>query len=117
MTEASDEVGRDRERTQFTRSSERSLHRSGIIHGGEEEMTTDQEARDLARDALNRTASHERLCTERWDQQRQAMERIEAVVSEIRSTVNKRIGAVPATIISVLTALAGFLAAHAFPTH
>lgn len=77
----------------------------------------DQDARDAAADAKAIMTSHERLCTERWDQQRQTSARIETALSEIRGSVNKRVGQLPASIISILMGLIGFLAAKAWPTH
>lgn len=77
----------------------------------------DQDARDMAVRAANMAENHERLCTERWDQQRLAMERVELALRGIQAAVSSRIGMVPAGAIAGLMALCGFLGARAFPLH
>lgn len=106
MTELTDEVGRDRQRDQVISSSKRTVQ-----HKSSADISTDmdQDARDDATRANMRMDSHERLCTERWTQSREASARIEVSLAEIRGAVNKRIGQVPATIISLLTGTVGLL--------
>lgn len=100
--EAQDRLGIKREMGQLEASARRVLEL-----GGEE---LDQEARDAARDALARVKSHEALCTERWEQQRAAMARVEAQLAGMSTQMSSRIGWIPATIIAVLTSAVGWLA-------
>lgn len=106
---ASDEVGRQRQHQQVKMSTERLM--------GDEFSDMDQEARDLAKEAKSKIQSHEQLCTERWDQSRLAMERLEVCVEKVQKAMDERIGKIPASIIAALTGLVGFLAARAFPLH
>lgn len=114
MTELSDEIGRDRDREQFGRSSERALNQSGIIQGRDDMI--DQDARDRATTAFSRMESHEKLCTERWAEMRKALEDIREELKECRTSLNKRIGTMPAGIMTVMGSIIGFLANFAL-TH
>jgi hypothetical protein len=77
----------------------------------------DQEARDMAKDAISHGESHERLCTERWDQQKLSMALVQKTLGEIKDSMNATIGRFPASIIAGLAGLVGWLAARAFPLH
>ncbi len=72
----------------------------------------DQEARDLAADALAKSKAHEDLCTERWLHQAATMARVEKTIGEIKTAVDDKIGKLPAGLIAGLTGLVGFLAAR-----
>ena len=75
----------------------------------------DQVARDAATEARAMIRSHEAVCTERWKQSSQASSRVENALAEIQAGINKRIGLMPASVISLLIGVIGFLAARAFP--
>lgn len=104
MTKITDEAGDGREREQVDRSTGRILF-------------ADQMARDAANEAIGRIDSHEKLCTERWTSQREAMARVEKAMAEIKICVDDKIGKLPAGIIAALSGLCGYLAARAFPIH
>ena len=109
MTGIGDKVGQSREMEQFISSEKR------LIGQGAEEV--DQEARDIARDALAKLSSHETLCTERWNQQRQALENLVSTVSGLQRSLDRTIPKLPAAVIAGLTGLVGYLADRAFPIH
>ncbi|MEI9995078.1 MAG: hypothetical protein WDM91_10820 [Rhizomicrobium sp.] len=121
MTETvADEIGHDRQREQVKRSTSRLLHGDGDM--------IDQEARDLAKQAMARGEAHEDVCTERWTQSRDGQARVEGAVAALQNAMderikalekamNDRIGKMPASVIAALTGLVGFLAARAFPVH
>ena len=106
---AADEVGHIRQLAQTALSSERVLQ-------GQDTMI-DQDARDSAGAAMSKITGHELLCTERWNQQREAMSRVEVALKEVGVKVDKQMGKIPAGVIAALTGLVGFLAARAFPLH
>lgn len=112
MTEQAGEVGRSRERAQIVESVAR------VMLSGEE---MDQDARDAARDAMGKIASHEAVCTERWAQQRIAMKAIELSMDHMRKSLelmaNRYIPPLPGAMIAGLMGLCGWLAARAFPLH
>jgi hypothetical protein len=83
---------------------------------GEVDMI-DQEARDRADEAASHIESHEKLCTERWNQSRAAQDRVEGALKSLQDAMNDRIGKLPASVIAILMGICGFLAARAFPTH
>lgn len=97
-----------RERAQVALSRKRVMMRAQAL---------DQEARDLANDALARSKAHEELCSERWTHQSDTMARVEKIIGEIKTAVDDRIGKLPAGIIAGLTGLVGYLSARAFPIH
>lgn len=104
MTRSPDDTGAEINREQVDRSTGRLLF-------------ADQTARDDANEALGRIDSHEKLCTERWQSQREAMVRVEKTMGEIKTCVDDKIGKLPAGIIAALTGVCGYLAARAFPIH
>lgn len=103
------EAGRHREIAQLAAATDRVL--------GKHIIDMDQEARDLANAADGKISAHERLCTERWTQSKESSVRLELAMAELKKAVEDRIGKVPATIIAVMSAVIGFLAARAFPMH
>lgn len=105
MTQEADELGRVRQLAQLASSSVSVAER--LTSNMADQM--DQEARDEAKHALARMDSHEQLCTERWRQSRESTERVEKTLNDIRTAVNKRIGQVPATIISLMSGLIGLM--------
>lgn len=109
MHQAADELGHQRQLAQTQISSDRMIHGTDTM--------IDQEARDLAAQALARETAHEVLCTERWNQQSNAMARVEVAVKDVKDKVDKQIGKVPAGVMMAMTGIIGFLAARAFPTH
>lgn len=113
MTQITEELGDGRQRAQV----DSSVHRL-IPHGDE---TLDQEARDSARDANFKISSHETLCTERWQQQRAALEALCGNVATLQRSMDKianlYIPPLPGAVIAVLMGLCGWLAARAFPLH
>lgn len=113
MTQAADELGRARQLAQLASSSVSVAER--LTSNMAEQM--DQEARDEAKHALARMDSHEQLCTERWRQSRESSDRMEKTLGDIRTAVNKRIGQVPATIISLMTGTIGLLAGFLMARH
>lgn len=74
----------------------------------------DQEARDAASNALGKITAHEMLCAERWKNNKDATDRIEASLTDLRRVVNKSVGIVPASFIGVLLTLCGFFGERAF---
>jgi len=74
----------------------------------------DQDARDLAHKALGRMDAHDVLCTERWNQQRKAMEMLQRSLDQMSRNM---LGRIPAGIIAVLSGLVGWLSQRAFPIH
>lgn len=109
MTKLTDELGEIRQKDQIVGSVKRALQHT---NPSEDSGDMDQDARDDATRANMRMDSHEQLCTERWTQSRASSERIELSLGEIRTAVNKRIGQVPATIISLLTCIVGLLGGY-----
>ena len=109
MGQAADEAGFDREKEQISSSTKR------LMQYGAEEM--DQDARDMAHDAVARIKSHEELCTERWNQARAATGRVEVALAVLQKAMDDRIGKMPAALIAGLTGMVGWLAARAFPLH
>jgi hypothetical protein len=108
MSKITDELGHDREVRQVDRSTARVSER--VSHTEQGDM--DQEARDDAQRANSRQDSHERLCEERDKNTAAAIVRIEKAIGDITAAVNKRIGQVPATIISLLTGVVGLLGGY-----
>lgn len=108
MTDLTDEVGDSRERVQIVESLSRVIGK---------DMELDSDARDLARDALAKISSHERLCTERWQQQVISLNRLESTIDEIKATAQNQVAKIPAGIIAALVGVIGFLSARAFPIH
>lgn len=104
-----EDLGRQREASQVERSTQRLA--------GDTLKEMDEGARDVAYDAKFKIESHERVCTERWEQARLAGNRVEAAMGKLQDAMDERIGKVPAGIIAGLTGLVGFLAARAFPLH
>jgi hypothetical protein len=104
MNSTADDLGQSRQLEQADRSAKRLM--------GEEDIEVDQDARDDAKDALNKITSHEQLCTERWQQSREASARIEKALADMNKALSERIGKVPATIITAMAAVIGFLGAH-----
>jgi hypothetical protein len=79
----------------------------------------DQEARDLAREALSRMNAHEKVCTERWTTSRATqvevkagVARVEAALTGVKDAVSKRLGIAPAGIIALLMGVIGFMGGH-----
>ena len=103
MSKASDEVGRSRERTQIKRSTRSVMNRANML---------DQNARDLAEEALSLSRAHEALCNERWNNQNATMVRVEKTMAEVKVAFEDKIGRLPAGVIAGLTGLCGFLAAR-----
>lgn len=66
--------------------------------------TVDQEARDMARDAMAVINGHEKICAERWESARKAMADIKSILAYGT-----------AGLISAMAALIGWLATH--PPH
>lgn len=81
------------------------------------ERTLDQEARDMAHDAIARSKAHEEVCTERWLHQAESMGRVEKIIGEIKLAVDDKVGKLSAGLIAGLTGIVGYLAARAFPIH
>lgn len=109
MTVLADEVGDSRQRSQIIESASR------LMTEGNEEM--DQDARDCARDAMSKIGAHEALCTERWTQQREALNTLSHSMQTMQKSLDRYIAPGPAAIIGVLMGLVGFLGRMAFPIH
>lgn len=109
MTRAADEIGRAREQEQISRSVTR-------VMDGEQEVP-DQLARDEAAKNEARQDKHEAVCTERWQQSKEGLARVELVLGTVQKAMNDRIGKIPASIIAAMTGIIGFLAARAWPIH
>lgn len=113
MTNLTEQVGDSRQRAQIVESVAR------VIGQGDGEL--DQDARDAARDALGKISSHETLCTERWAQQRAALETLGESVRHLQKSLDKianlYIPPLPGALIAGLMGLSGWLAARAFPLH
>lgn len=111
MSKAADQIGESRERAQIIQSVSR------VMTEGEE--TLDQEARDCAKDAMSKLNTHEVLCTERWGQQRAALETLTVSVARLQNSFdgvsNKFLSPVAVGLIAGLMGLCGWLAARAFP--
>ena len=108
MAKPPNTVARSREAAQIRLSKQRILERAANL---------DQEARDLANDAIARSEAHENLCTERWEHQKEAMARVETALGQVKACVEDKIGRLPAGLIAGLTGICGYLAARAFPLH
>lgn len=109
MPHVADEVGHDRQRAQIQRST-------GRLMGGDEEMI-DQDARDDAAAANSKIDGHEKLCAERWNNQRDSMARVEKGMAEVRDILNKRISQTSATLITIMTGIICVLATLALTHH
>lgn len=72
----------------------------------------DQEARDLAREAMAHIVAHEQVCAERWRQSNASSTRVELALEGVRKAISNRIGLTPVSVISGLMAIVGFLAAR-----
>lgn len=72
----------------------------------------DQEARDLARDAMARIVTHEQVSVVQWKQSADASARVEQALGDVKKAISNRIGITPVSVISALMALCGFLAAR-----
>lgn len=107
MTQAANEVGRNREMAQLVESTDRVM--------GKHTYDMDQEARDLGQAAIARVESHEELCTERWGQARAASVRVETALALLQKNMEDRVGKGPAAIIAGMAGVIGYLAARAFP--
>ena len=104
-----EEVGRQREKDQLARTTQRLL--------GDKIIEMDQEARDLATEAKNQIKAHEDVCALAWANNNKTLERMEQAIAKLQDAMDDRIGKIPASIIAALTGLVGFLAARAFPIH
>lgn len=101
MLKARELAGLIRETAQVSDSTER------LMGPGEEQM--DQEARDLGTKAISQISTHEILCTERWEQSRAALARVEAQLTKLSDAMNNRVAWIPASIIMLLMGAVGWL--------
>lgn len=85
----------------------------------------DQVARDESARNEARQDMHEAVCTERWQQSKEGLARVETGLADFRKDVgikidklqkgiDERIGKVPASVIAGLMGVIGFLAERAF---
>lgn len=109
MTIAAVELGKIREITQISASTSRL--------GGKNFHDMDQEARDEATKANADLQAHKDVCAILAKQNADSLSRLELAIGTLQRKMDDRIGKIPASIITVMGAIIGFLAARAWPAH